>query len=149
MPRTLRHATCVETEGCGILLRGPPGSGKSDLALRLIERGALLVADDQVELRNEDGAVWASPPSELAGRMEIRGVGIVSVRHAPRARVWLVCDLVAADAVPRLPEAEREEVLPGCFVARLALYPFEASAPAKLRHAAAAAALSSGTGNRS
>ncbi|MFW6027625.1 MAG: HPr kinase/phosphorylase, partial [bacterium] len=117
---TLRHATCVEAEGCGILLRGPSGSGKSDLALRLIERGAVLVADDQVMLAGEDGAVWASPPPELAGRIEIRGVGIVSVRHISRARVWLACDLVSAAAVPRLPEPEREELLPGCFVARLA-----------------------------
>ncbi|MFP3943265.1 MAG: HPr kinase/phosphorylase [Alphaproteobacteria bacterium] len=145
MSGTLRHATCVEAEGCGILLRGPSGSGKSDLALRLIERGALLVADDQVALTAEEGAVWASPPPELAGRMEIRGVGIVSVRHAPRARVFLVCDLVAADAVPRLPEPAREELLPGCFVTRLALHAFEASAPAKLRHASAAAALGAGS----
>lgn len=139
MPGTLRHATCIEAEGCGILLRGASGSGKSDLALRMIERGARLVADDQVVLSEEHGAVWASPPPELAGRMEIRGVGVVSVKHAPRARVWLVCDLVAADCVPRLPEPECEELLPGCFVTRLALYSFEASAPAKLRHAAAAA----------
>ncbi len=135
------HGTCVALGRRGVLLRGPSGSGKSDLALRLIEHGALLVADDQVVLSGENGAVWASPPPELAGRMEIRGVGIVAVKHAPRSRVWLVCDLVSADAVPRLPEAASEELLPGCFIARLAVFPFEASAPAKLRHAAAAASM--------
>lgn len=140
MPPVLRHATCVEIEGSGVLLRGPSGSGKSDLALRLIERGARLVADDQVLLSAEDGAVWAAPPPEIAGKMEVRGVGIVAMRHAPRCRVDLVCDLVEAARVPRLPAPEREELLPGCFVPRLALHPFEASAPLKLRHAAAAAA---------
>jgi len=140
MPQALRHATCVAVEGSGILLRGPSGSGKSDLALRLIERGGRLVADDQVLLSADGNGVWASPPAELAGRMEVRGVGIVAITHLPKCRVHLVCDLAAADRVPRLPPVEREELLPGCFVSRLTLFPFEASAPAKLRHAVAAAA---------
>lgn len=139
MAQGLRHATCVEVEGRGILLRGPSGSGKSDLALRLIERGGRLVADDQVMLTREGRTVWAAPPPELAGRMEVRGVGILTVDHSPRCPVILICDLVGAAQVPRLPEAEREELLAGCSVSRLVLHAFEASAPAKLRHAAAAA----------
>ncbi|MHA1114324.1 MAG: HPr kinase/phosphorylase, partial [Alphaproteobacteria bacterium] len=76
---TLVHATCVSLWGAGILLRGPSGSGKSDLALRLIDGGAVLVADDQVSLELRDGGLFASPPAATAGKLEVRGVGIVTV----------------------------------------------------------------------
>jgi RNase adaptor protein for sRNA GlmZ degradation len=133
------HATCVAIGGAAVLLRGPSGAGKSDLALRLIEGGAKLVADDQVELRAENGRLIARAPAPIAGRIEVRGLGIVPVPAEEAAPVALVADLVAADAVERLPEAARETIL-GLAIARIDLAPFETSAPAKLRLALARAA---------
>ena len=108
------------------------------MALRLIDHGAVLIADDRVEVRVDQGRVMVGPPAGLAGLMEIRGVGIMRMPFVPKAELHLVVDLVASDAVERLPEAEwvmmADRRLP-----RLALAPFEASAPAKLRLAAAAA----------
>lgn len=134
----LVHGTCVDIDGRGILIRGASGSGKSDLALRLIERGARLVADDQVALTGDGARVLASAPSALAGRIEVRGVGMLSVPSCSSTQVRLVCDLVAAQDVPRLPDRQQTEVLPDCKVARLALCAFDASTPAKLMLALAA-----------
>lgn len=130
------HATCVACDGRAVLLCGPPGSGKSDLALRLIDGGALLVADDQVVLRVDGDALVAAAPATIAGRMEARGVGIVVVPHVAAAPVALVVDLVAADAVPRLPEPARRTFL-GIALPLIVLAPFEASAAAKIRLALA------------
>jgi serine kinase of HPr protein (carbohydrate metabolism regulator) len=129
---TLVHGTCVELDGAAVLLRGPSGSGKSDLALRLIEAGARLVADDQVSLQPRHGVLVAAAPAAIAGRMEVRGLGIVAVSHVAEARLVLVVDLVPAAAVERLPEPA-EVALAGVALPRLALAPFEASAVAKLR----------------
>jgi HPr kinase/phosphorylase len=128
------HGTCIALDGEGVLLRGPSGSGKSDLALRLIDGGALLVADDQTELRRLGDAVVASPPAAIAGRIELRGIGILPCPSIAEARLRLVVDLVAPGAVERLPERESDEFL-DCAVPRLALAPFEASAAAKIRFA--------------
>jgi serine kinase of HPr protein (carbohydrate metabolism regulator) len=135
---TLVHATCVVMDGAGVLLRGPPGSGKSDLALRLIDGGAALVADDQVSLTPEDGRLIARPPDTIAGRMEVRGVGIETVAAVERATVALVIDLVPPDQVDRLPAPACCRLL-GVSLPRFALAPFEASAPAKVRVAVRAA----------
>jgi HPr kinase/phosphorylase len=133
------HGTSVALGGDGVLLRGPSGSGKSDLALRLIDQGAKLVADDQTELRLIGSALRMSAPSTIAGRIEVRGVGILHVACAKSAPLRLVIDLVASEAVERLPEPETCEFL-GCRVSRLLLAPFEASATAKLRFALGALA---------
>ena len=136
----LVHATCIAVDGGGgprgILLRGPSGAGKSDLALRMIDQGARLVADDQCSLtRNGDAAaahLIARAPAAIAGALEVRGLGLRDVPSLAEAPVALIVDLVAADAVERLPETAHEEIL-GVTVSRLALDPFAASAPAKLR----------------
>lgn len=133
------HATCVSLAGAGVLLRGPSGAGKSDLALRLIDGGALLIADDRVELEEKDGRVHARAPRELAGLLEVRGVGILPVPHAADAPLALVADLVGSGEADRLPEPQTV-LLCGLPVPRVAIAPFEASAPAKLRLAASAAA---------
>lgn len=133
------HATCVLLDAGGVLLRGPSGSGKSDLALRLTDRGAHLVADDRVEIRRQDGWILAEAPANLRGLIEVRGVGIVRMPYVAEARIVLVADLVAGDAVERMPE-DTETVLLGEPVARLALDPFEISAPLKLGLAAERAA---------
>ena len=132
------HAACVAIGGAAVLLRGPSGAGKSDLALRLIEGGGKLVADDQVLLTAENGRLVARAPAPIAGKLEVRGLGIVPVAIAAEAPVGLIVDLVAADAVERLPEPQRETIL-GIEIARARLAPFEASAPAKLRLALAGA----------
>ncbi len=126
------HATCVEIGGAGIMLRGRSGSGKSDLALRLIDGGARLVSDDQVIVSLERGRVIARPPSTILGRLEVRGIGIIDVPVVKKARLQLVVDLVPADQVPRLPD-QRNEVFFDVPINLIALSPFDASAAAKLR----------------
>jgi len=130
------YGTCIALSGFGVLLRGPSGSGKSDLALRLIDGGARLVADDQVELTLRSGRPVARAPQALAGLLEVRGLGIVSVETLAEAPLGLVVDLVAVEAVERLPETEFCTLLDRP-LRRLALVPFHASTPAKLRLAAA------------
>lgn len=132
----LVHGTTVALEGAGVLLRGPSGSGKSDLALRLIDAGARLVADDQTELTRVADGVIARSPASIAGRMEVRGLGILRVPTVPSAPLRLVIDLVAPDRVERLPEPQFCEYLQ-CSLPLLALAPLEPSAPAKIRLALA------------
>lgn len=134
------HATCVELAGIGILLRGASGSGKSDLALRLIEAGARLVADDRTDLTLEDGRLIASAPAPISGKLEVRGIGIVTVPSIARSPIGLAVDLVTADQVERLPETRQCNYL-GIDVKLIALAPFECSAPAKVRIAVRRAAL--------
>jgi len=133
------HATCIALDGAAVLLKGASGSGKSDLALRLIDAGALLVADDQVRLDNREGRLFASAPDAIAGLLEVRGLGIVRLPYRSRVPVCLVVDLVAPGEVERLPEDERIEIA-GVGLPRIRLAPFEASAAAKLRLAARQAA---------
>jgi len=133
------HGTCVLVGGIGVLLRGPSGGGKSDVAVRLIDGGALLVADDQVQVRMNEGRLMATAPAPLAGLIEVRGVGILPVPSAASAEIRLVVDLVPAERVERLPEPETVTLMDRT-VPHLALSPFDASTPAKLRLAAAAVA---------
>ncbi|HKM70172.1 MAG TPA: HPr kinase/phosphatase C-terminal domain-containing protein [Stellaceae bacterium] len=128
----LVHGTVVAIEGEAMLLRGPPGAGKSDLALRLIDGGARLVADDQALLRRADNHVLARAPAAIAGLIEVRGVGILRVDPADEAPLSLLVDLVPSAKVERLPEGRFEVVL-GLAIPLIALAPFEASATAKLR----------------
>ena len=130
------HGTCVLLSGIGVLLRGESGRGKSDLALRLIDGGALLVADDRVALHCESGRLTASPPPTLAGLLEVRGVGILPVPSTGSAAVGLVVDLIPQDEVERLPAAETDTLM-GVALPRLGLHAFDASTPAKIRLAAA------------
>jgi HPr kinase/phosphorylase len=132
----LVHGTTVALEGEGVLLRGPSGGGKSDLALRLIDSGARLIADDQTELARVADGLLARSPASIAGRMEVRGIGILRVPTVPSALLRLVIDLVAPDRVERLPEPQFCDYLQ-CSLPLLALAPFEASAPAKIRLALA------------
>ncbi|MBF0093460.1 MAG: HPr kinase/phosphatase C-terminal domain-containing protein [Alphaproteobacteria bacterium] len=125
------HATCVVVEGRGVLLRGGSGSGKSDLALRLMSAGAALVADDYADLDARDGGLRATAPPATAGLLEVRGLGVVDVGCVKEAEVVLVVDLVPPDEVERMPE-ESACVFLGCPVRRVSLAPFEASAVAKV-----------------
>ena len=134
----LVHATAVAIGGRAVLLRGPSGSGKSDLALRLIDAGARLVADDQTRIWRDGNVLLARAPKPIAGLIEVRGVGIVKVEPLAVARLALIADLVAVQHVERLPEPSSETIL-GLPIPRVAIAPFEASAPIKLRLALAAA----------
>ncbi len=132
------HGTSVAVGGCAVLLRGPSGSGKSDLALRLIDGGAALVADDQTVLSRDGHEILASAPPRIAGRMEVRGLGIVRLAAVPGVPLRMVVDIVSAGDVERLPKAA-ETMLLGVSVPVLRLAAFEASAPAKIRLAVALA----------
>lgn len=124
----------LSIDGRGVLLRGPSGIGKSDLALRLIDSGASLVADDRVELAREGDSLIARAPEALSGRMEVRGIGIVSVPAVQRVSLVLVIDLVPLEQVPRMPDPGRWTHL-GVSVPVISLFALEASAAAKVRMA--------------
>jgi len=130
----LVHATAIAIDGRAVLLRGPSGAGKSDLALRLIDAGARLVADDQVELRRAGGRVLVRAPAAIAGLVEVRGVGILQLEPLREAVLAMCVDLVPSAEVERLPELCCEDVL-GLAIPSFAISPFEASAAAKLRFA--------------
>lgn len=125
------HATAVAIGGAAVLLRGPSGSGKSDLALRLIQAGAVLVADDRCELSVARGRLFVSAPPAIRGLLEVRGLGILPLRHRPRAPVSLVVDLVKPGSVERLPPARRCR-LGTVTLPLIRLAPFEASAAVKV-----------------
>ena len=141
MSGTLVHGTCIALPppdgglAWAVLLRGASGAGKSDLALRLIDRGWRLVADDQTRLAPQGRSLVASAPNAIAGRIEVRGLGIEAMPHLARARLCLVVDLVAAAEVDRLPEAAVCPLL-GLELPLAKLNAFEDSAPVKLRLAA-------------
>ena len=129
------HGTTVEIAGKGVLIRGASGSGKSDLALRLIDGGAMLVADDQTTLAFADGALSASPPATIAGLLEVRGLGLIRLPYRQSTPLALVVDLVATDQVERMPDDLRTPLL-GVEVPTIQLFAFETSAAAKVRLAA-------------
>ena len=113
-------------------MQGPSGSGKSDLALRLIDEGARLVADDQTEVERSGNDLALRAPAALAGLIEARGLGIMRVPHVAEAPLRLIVELAAEAAIERLPEA-RVRTIEGVAVPVIALDPQAASAPAKLR----------------
>lgn len=118
------HASCAARDDAGVLLIGPPGSGKSDLVLRLLDRGFTLVADDRVEMENG----IARPSAALAGLLEVRGVGIVKLSHLPAARIALVVQLGSGQG-SRLPEPRKHADLG---VPVIDLDPWAPSAPARV-----------------
>ena len=125
------HGTVVAYQGKGVLLRGISGSGKSDLAVRLIAAGAELVADDRVVLERAGEGLVASCPQNLASLIELRGIGIMALPFRPQAEIALVVDLVDSGDVERLPESSRA-VLEGLFLPVVRLDAFEASTPIKI-----------------
>ena len=127
------HGTCVAVEGRGALFRGGPGSGKSDLALRLIERGAQLVADDQVLIEKVSDGLRALAEPRLQGRLEVRGIGVLDVPAVQAAPLSAIFDLTAGCDIPRMPEPSWAELVPGYKTRVFKLAPFEASAPDKVR----------------
>src|SRR5690606_853266 len=123
-------------EGIGLLLRGRPGIGKSDLALRLIDEGAALVADDVVQDFKRDGRLLArlpdEAPPETRGRLEVRGLGIIPERNVPETALHCVVELKPQAEIERLPEPEHW-ILLDVQLPVISVDPRTASATAKLR----------------
>ena len=115
----------------GVLIEGPAGSGKSDLALRSLQAGFRLVADDRVALWLSGGELYGRAPPSLAGLIEVRGLGVEAVSALPLARVALVA---RAGTSERMPEPAFADIL-GLRAPVLTLDLRESSAPAKLSHA--------------
>lgn len=134
------HGTAISIGGRAVLLRGPSGSGKSDLALRsmalrpgpLVTHQPMLVADDRVLARLVAGRIEVSCPTVLKGMIEVRGIGIVRVPFVEVAALALVADLVEPAAIARLPDPCSPAVICGQSVTRVLVAPFEASTPLKL-----------------
>jgi HPr kinase/phosphorylase len=131
---TTIHATCVAIGGRGVLLLGPSGAGKSDLALRLIDRGAALVADDQCELATIDGKLLCAPPTTVAGKLEVRGTGITERDWAAPVSLALAVRLI--ERPERMPDPAIEEV-GGHVLPALRINAHEASAAIKVELALA------------
>ena len=128
------HATCVAIDGLGVLLRGKSGTGKSDLAIRLIENGGQLVSDDQVILTVKENRIFASPPAALAGLLEVRGIGICEYDFLNECPVCAILDLKPGYQPERMPETEDLQIeLHGVKVARFQLDPFHCSTAAKIK----------------
>jgi serine kinase of HPr protein (carbohydrate metabolism regulator) len=134
--RELVQATCVALDGLGLLLRGRPGIGKSDLALRLVDEGARLVSDDLVQIAAQDGRLMARLPDgaapETRGRIEVRGLGILPVPSVEEIALALVVELKPQGEIERLPEPKRWSCL-GIELPVVEIDPRAASATAKLR----------------
>lgn len=129
------HASCVSIDHAGVLLLGDSGAGKSDLALRLIDRGAQLVADDRVDLAIETYGVWASSPPKLHGLLEVRGVGILSFPAANQVPLKLVVQLVrSAEDSDRLPPEDQHWLCDGVKIPLLYLAPTHPATVAKIWH---------------
>ena len=128
------QASCVAIGGRGVLIEGPPGSGKSSLALALIDRGATLVGDDGVLLESRDGRLWALPPPNIVGLIEIRNVGLATLPAEP-APVALVLRL--DPAAPRQPERADAELLAGVTVPLVRLWPDTPALPLRAEWALA------------
>jgi serine kinase of HPr protein (carbohydrate metabolism regulator) len=120
-----------------VLLRGPSGCGKSDLALRLIvDHGAVLLADDRVDVKAAGQVVMAGPPANLAGLLEVRGIGLLRLPVHDIAPVALLVDLVTRDKVERLPETA-SVMLCNIAVPCVRLHAFDASSAHKIMAALA------------
>ena len=124
------HASSVAIDGRAVLICGPSGAGKSDLALRLIDRGFVLVSDDQTIVRKSSDRLVASAPATIAGKLEIRGIGIVSMDTVPDAPVALVVELTSD--IQRLPDDSRERSILGVPVPLISVDAMTASAPSKV-----------------
>jgi serine kinase of HPr protein (carbohydrate metabolism regulator) len=127
----LIHATAVAIGRRGVLITGASGAGKSDLAFRLIDRGAVLISDDQVALSVVDGRLKAAPPARIAGLIEVRGIGLVPMEHCADTFISLVVELGASE---RMPEPSQRE-LQGIAIPCATFDPREPSAPIKVEMA--------------
>ena len=124
------HASTVAMDGRAVLISGPSGSGKSDLALRLLDRGFMLVSDDRTLVRKDGERLIASAPPNIAGKLEIRGIGIVDMDTVGDVPVALLVELTSE--IQRLPDENRERPVLGVRVPLITIDAMSASAPSKV-----------------
>jgi serine kinase of HPr protein (carbohydrate metabolism regulator) len=124
------HASTVALAGRAVLITGLSGSGKSDLALRLLERGFTLVSDDQTMVKREGNRLVASAPPTIAGKLEVRGIGIVDMEHVEQVPVALLVELTGE--IQRLPDDSRERPILGVRLPLISIDAMTASAPSKV-----------------
>jgi len=124
------HASCVAANGRAVLIVGASGSGKSDLALRLLDRGFTLVSDDRTIVRRDGAKLIASAPATIRGKLEIRGIGIVEMESINDMPVSLVVELTTD--MQRLPDDSRERLILGAGIPLVNINAMTASAPSKV-----------------
>ena len=124
------HASTVASDGRAVLISGPSGSGKSDLALRLLDRGFTLVSDDQTIVRRDGDRLLASAPPTIKGKLEIRGIGIVDMDTVNDVPVALFVELTSE--IMRLPDDRRERPVLGVNLPLVSVDALTASAPSKV-----------------
>ena len=124
------HASTVALDGRAVIISGSSGSGKSDLTLRLLDRGFVLVSDDRTIVRNNAGNIIASAPDTIRGKLEIRGVGIVEMPTVADVSVALVVELTSD--IQRLPDDSRNRSILGIGIPMISVDAMTASAPSKV-----------------
>jgi serine kinase of HPr protein (carbohydrate metabolism regulator) len=124
------HGSTVATGGRAVLITGPSGSGKSDLALRLLDRGFTLVSDDQTVVKKDGNRLIASAPSTIAGKLEIRGLGIIDMERVDSVPVALIVELTSD--IQRIPDDSRERPILGVKIPLITIDAMTASAPSKV-----------------
>jgi serine kinase of HPr protein (carbohydrate metabolism regulator) len=124
------HASTVAQGGRAVLITGPSGSGKSDLALRLLDRGFTLVSDDRTIVRKQDERLIASAPPNIAGKLEIRGIGIVDIEPVSDVPVALIVELTSD--IQRLPDDARERPILEVALPLISVDAMTAPAPSKV-----------------
>ncbi len=124
------HASSVALEGRAVLITGPSGSGKSDLTLRLLDHGFTLVSDDQTLVRRDGDRLIAAAPAAIAGKLEIRGIGIVEMKTVSEVPVALLVELTSE--IHRLPDDSRERPVLGVPLPLVSVDALTASAASKV-----------------
>ena len=124
------HASCVAIDGRGVLIEGLSGTGKSDLALRLIDRGAVLVSDDYIICTRQGSMLYGAAPATIAGKIEVRGIGLIELPHLERAPLALIVTIL--EAPPRFPEGVHMRRIAGIDIPQVALAGLEPSTPLKV-----------------